>query len=267
MNELLNQNYLKYTERLVYLNDISRAVDANEYHNLEEFRNDFTTMMNNVIYICQGSEKEMAKLFTEFMKSILGDIYRLSRIDPQSGVDDFLQSNQNILNKLYQEEKIAEFFRSFKQECRNSYYLLNSSTLRTIISKPEESEVVITSEQDSAVLDRVLPIVSEMEENHPRNFWDFITQLLHVLEVRLKAAEEAESNTLTSFIQKAIQKTKEIFAGKVKPLVVKYKLNMYKKSINTASSIEKQRTIHRPTGNQVCYLNANQLQCYNTPSL
>ena len=106
-----------------------------------------------------------------------------------------------------------------------------------------------------------------MSENHPRNFWDFITQLLHVLEIRLKAAEEVESKSLISFIQKAIQKSKEIFAGKVKPLVFKHKLTMYKKSINAASTIEKQRIIHRPTGNQVCYLNANQLQCYNTPSL
>lgn len=258
---------MKFTERLVYLNDIQRSVEANEYHNLFEFRNDFSDMMNNVIYICPGIEKEKAKLFTEFMKSIFGDIYRLSRVDTSTGIDDFLQSNQNILNKSYKDEKINEFFRSFKQECRNSYYLLNSCTLRAIATQPAESEVVVTPEHDSAVLDKVLPTVSELEENHPRNFWDFINQLLQVLEIRYKAAEEANNEMLKNFTLKAIQKAKEVFAMKMKSLIFTSKMNSYKKSTTTVSHIEKQRIIHRPNGNQVCYLNASQLQCYNTPSL
>lgn len=258
----------------MYIDDISRALDANEYHSLTEFKNDFNDMLSNLIYYYQGTEKkEVVMLFTDFMKSVFGDIYRYSRVDPSTGIEDFFNSNRSILSKLYQEEKIEDFFKSFKQDCRNSYYLLNSSALRTIVTESSvESEVVISADANAAILDRVLPTVSEIEENPlrncGRNYWDFLNNLLNVLAIRLQAAEELGDEPIRTFTKKAIQRTKEIFASKIKSSVLNHKISTYNnRLISTTSQLEKQRIVHRPNGNQVSYLNANEMRVYDSPSL
>lgn len=256
----------------MYVNDISRLLDGNEYHNLNEFKNDCMNMISNLFYYYQGNEKkEVIELFTSFMKSVFGDIYLYSRVESPSGIDDYFNFNKSLLNKLYQDDKIDDFFKSFKQECRNSYHLLNSTTLRSIFPEiSNDSEVVLNPEANAALLDRQLPTISELEENPirncGRNYNDFLNNVIHVLTVRLQAAEEIGSEILSSITTKAIQKAKEIFASKIKNDVLNYKISTYQNKLTT-TQLEKQRTIHRPAGNFVSYLNSNEMYIYDSPSL
>ena len=259
-------------DRLIYVNDISRLLDGNEYHNLNEFKNDCMNMISNLIYYYQGNEKkEVIKLFTDFMKSIFGDIYLYSRVESPSGIDDYFNFNQSLLTKLYQDDKIDDFFKSFKQECRDSYHLLNSTTLRSIFPEiADEGEIVLSPEGNAAALDRQLPTISELEENPVRNcgrnYIDFLNNIIKVLTLRLQAAEEISSEKLRSFTTKAIQKAKEIFASKIKNDILNYKISTYQNKLTTIQ-LEKQRTSHRPIGNYVSYLNSNEMYIYDSPSL
>lgn len=265
---------MKQVERLVYINDISRLLDGNEYHNLEEFKNDFSDMINNLVYYYQGPEKkEVIRLFSDFLKTIFGDIYRYSRVDPMAKIDDFFISNRSLLSESYNGDTIKSFFKSFNQDFENNYDILNASTFRSVIKEtPIDSEVVLAVDDRSSALDRILPIVSDIENNPTRdcgqNYWEFLNYFLKVLRERLQVAGEIGNEKVQNVLNRAIQRAKEIFAGKVKGTVLSQKVNTYKNKLkSTVSQLEKQRIAHRPTGNQVSYLNANEMRVYDTPSL
>lgn len=265
---------MKQVERLVYINDISRLLDGNEYHNLEEFKNDFSDMINNLVYYYQGTEKkEVIILFSDFLKSVFGDLYRYSRVDPTTKIDDFFISNRSLLSELYNDDTVRSFFKSFNQDFENNYNILNASTFRSVINEtPVDSEVVIAGDDRSSALDRVLPIVSDIENNPTRdcgrNYWEFLNSLLRVLRERLQVAGEIGNEKVQNVLNRAIQKAKEIFAGKVKGAVLSQKVNTYKNKVkSTVTQLEKQRIAHRPAGNQVSYLNSNEMRVYDTPSL